>query len=154
MEAAYAAGQLVRFRSCEYTIPIDNVQGAYADGYDVWVASDRLQRPSAASLLPSSRGFSGLIDSKLQQRLQIDLIIAGMSAGRLGWWFCVCGFGVVGLKRHQSFSDLAVPLYSAKDTMLDTVIDEIPGVVRKNADRVRFPAVFQLNLLQGTRATP
>ena len=38
MEAAYAPYNWQVSEASEYTIPIDNVQGAYADGYDVQIA--------------------------------------------------------------------------------------------------------------------
>lgn len=38
MEAAYAPYNWQVSEASKYTIPIDNVQGAYADGYDVQIA--------------------------------------------------------------------------------------------------------------------
>lgn len=38
MEAAYAPYNWQVSEASEFTIPIDNVQGAYADGYDVQIA--------------------------------------------------------------------------------------------------------------------
>lgn len=60
MEAAYAPYNWQVSEASEYTIPIDNVQGAYADGYDVQIAKRSSARPSVASPLPSSRAFRAL----------------------------------------------------------------------------------------------
>ncbi|MFR7670011.1 MAG: transporter substrate-binding domain-containing protein [Collinsella sp.] len=69
--------QLAGLRSQQYTIPIDNVQGAYADGYDVQIAKI-VCKALGGEPVAVKQSFSGLIDSL--NNGQIDLIIAGMSA--------------------------------------------------------------------------
>ena len=66
MEAAYAPYNWQVSEASEFTIPIDNVQGAYADGYDVPRSSARL---SAASPLPSSRASRALSTRSTTARL-------------------------------------------------------------------------------------
>ena len=76
MEAAYAPYNWQVTEESEYTIPIENVDGAYADGYDVQVAkiiADGLGMDPVAVKLD----FSSLIDSL--NNGQIDIVCAGMS---------------------------------------------------------------------------
>ncbi len=76
MEAAYAPYNWQVSEESEYTIPIENVDGAYADGYDVQVAkiiADGLGMDPVAVKLD----FSSLIDSL--NNGQIDIVCAGMS---------------------------------------------------------------------------
>lgn len=76
MEAAYAPYNWQVSEESEYTIPIENVDGAYADGYDVQVAkiiADGLGMDAVAVKLD----FSSLIDSL--NNGQIDIVCAGMS---------------------------------------------------------------------------
>ena len=140
------------------TIPIDNVQGAYADGYDVQIAKI-VCKALGGEPVAVKQSFSGLIDSL--NNGQIDLIIAGMSATPereesvgfsdpyfIGYFglFVKEGSPYQNATKLSDFSGATV--LGQKDTMLDTVIDEIPGVVHKNpVDSV--PTVFS-NLLQGT----
>lgn len=77
MEAAYAPYNWQVSEASEYTIPIDNVQGAYADGYDVQIAKI-VCKALGGEPVAVKQSFSGLIDSL--NNGQIDLIIAGMSA--------------------------------------------------------------------------
>lgn len=77
MEAAYAPYNWQVSEASKYTIPIDNVQGAYADGYDVQIAKI-VCKALGGEPVAVKQGFSGLIDSL--NNGQIDLIIAGMSA--------------------------------------------------------------------------
>ncbi len=77
MEAAYAPYNWQVSEASEYTIPIDNVQGAYADGYDVQIAKV-VCKALGGETVAVKQSFSGLIDSL--NNGQIDLIIAGMSA--------------------------------------------------------------------------
>ena len=77
MEAAYAPYNWQVSEASEFTIPIDNVQGAYADGYDVQIAKI-VCKALGGEPVAVKQSFSGLIDSL--NNGQIDLIIAGMSA--------------------------------------------------------------------------
>ncbi|WP_455137012.1 transporter substrate-binding domain-containing protein [Thermophilibacter sp.] len=76
MEAAYPPYNWQVEEESEYTIPIDNVDGAYADGYDVQAAkiiAEGLGMDAVAVKL----SFDGLIDAL--NNGQIDIICAGMS---------------------------------------------------------------------------
>ena len=76
MEAAYAPYNWQVSEESEYTIPIENVSGAYADGYDVQVAKIIAEglgmQPIAVKL-----EFGSLIDAL--NNGQIDIVCAGMS---------------------------------------------------------------------------
>ena len=77
MEAAYAPYNWQATAESEFTIPIENVSGAYADGYDVQIAKTVAEglglEPVAVKL-----EWDGLIEALGQG--QIDVIIAGMTA--------------------------------------------------------------------------
>lgn len=76
MEAAYAPYNWQVSEASDTTIPIENVSGAYADGYDVQVArriADALGMEAVAVKLD----FSALIDAL--NNGQIDIVCAGMS---------------------------------------------------------------------------
>ena len=141
MEAAYAPYNWQVSEASEYTIPIDNVQGAYADGYDVQIAKI-VCKALGGEPVAVKQSFSGLIDSL--NNGQIDLIIAGMSATPereesvgfsdpyfIGYFglFVKEGSPYQNATKLSDFSGATV--LGQKDTMLDTVIDEIPGVVHK-----------------------
>lgn len=76
MEAAYAPYNWQVSEESEFTIPIENVSGAYADGYDVQVAkiiaAGLDMEPVAVKL-----EFGSLIDAL--NNGQIDIVCAGMS---------------------------------------------------------------------------
>lgn len=76
MEAAYPPYNWQVSEASDYTIPIDNVDGAYADGYDVQAAkiiAEGLGMDAVAVKL----SFDGLIDAL--NNGQIDIVCAGMS---------------------------------------------------------------------------
>lgn len=76
MEAAYAPYNWQVSEESEYTIPIENVSGAYADGYDVQVAkiiAEALGMEPVAVKLE----FGSLIDAL--NNGQVDIVCAGMS---------------------------------------------------------------------------
>ena len=77
MEAAYAPYNWQTTQKSEYTIPIENVDGAYADGYDVQFAKV-VGKALGMEPVAVKMSFSGLIDAL--NNGQIDVIIAGMSA--------------------------------------------------------------------------
>ena len=158
MEAAYAPYNWQVSEASDYTIPIDNVPGAYADGYDVQFAK-LVCKKIGAEPVAVKMSFSGLVDSLANG--QIDLIIAGMSStperahsidfsdpyfiGTFGL-FVKEGSKYANATKLSDFSGATV--LGQKDTKLDTIIDEIPGVIHKTpVDSV--PSVFS-NLLQGT----
>ena len=76
MEAAYAPYNWQVSEESEFTVPIENVPGAYADGYDVQVAkiiADGLGMEPVAVKLE----FGSLIDAL--NNGQVDIVCAGMS---------------------------------------------------------------------------
>ncbi|MDD6601719.1 transporter substrate-binding domain-containing protein [Parafannyhessea umbonata] len=138
MEAAYAPYNWQTTQKSEYTIPIENVDGAYADGYDVQFAKV-VGKALGMKPVAVKMSFSGLIDAL--NNGQIDVIIAGMSATKerkqsidFSKPYFVGGFGLLvkkdskyaSAKSLEDFSGAAV--LGQKDTLLDTVIDEIPSV--------------------------
>lgn len=138
MEAAYAPYNWQATAASDTTIPIENVAGAYADGYDVqiakMVAAELGLEPVAIKL-----EWDGLIEALGQG--QIDVIIAGMTATPeraesidFTEPYYVGTYGLMVQKGSayesatsiQDFKGAAV--LGQKDTLLDTVIDEIEGV--------------------------
>ena len=138
MEAAYAPYNWQATEESEFTIPIENVSGAFADGYDVQIAkkiAEGLEMDPGAVKLE----WDGLIEALGQG--QIDLIIAGMTAtpermesidftdpyyvGTYGL-MVKAGSEYENATSIQDFAGAAV--LGQKDTLLDTVIDEIEGV--------------------------
>ena len=139
MEAAYAPYNWQVTEESDTTIPIENVPGAYADGYDVQVAKHvaaALDREPVAVKL----SFDGLIDALTSG--QIDVIIAGMAPTeerRQSIDFSDPYFeGTYGLfvregppyEDARTLADLSgASVVGQKGTKLDDIIDEIPGVV-------------------------
>lgn len=138
MEAAYAPYNWQTTTESDFTISIENVKGAYADGYDVQIAKTVAEgldlKPVAVKL-----EWDGLIEALGNG--QIDVIIAGMTAtpereesidftdpyyvGTYGL-MVRAGSPYENATRLVDFTGAAV--LGQKDTLLDTVIDEIPGV--------------------------
>lgn len=77
MEAAYAPYNWQVSEASDTTIPIENVPGAYADGYDVQMAI-RLADALGMEAVAVKLDFSALIDAL--NNGQIDIVCAGMSA--------------------------------------------------------------------------
>jgi len=138
MEAAYAPYNWQETAESEYTIPIDNVSGAYADGYDVQVAK-RIAEALKLEPVAIKLEWDGLIDSLNQG--QIDCIIAGMTATPereesidftepyYDGTYCLVvrkDGPYVDATSLEDFSGAAV--LGQKDTLLDDMIDEIPDV--------------------------
>lgn len=138
MEAAYAPYNWQATAESEFTIPIENVSGAFADGYDVQIAKTVAEglglTPVAVKL-----EWDGLIEALGQG--QIDVIIAGMTATpeRLESIDFTDPYyvGTYGLmvqagspyEKATSIQDFAgAAVLGQKDTLLDDVIDEIEGV--------------------------
>ena len=75
MECAYAPSNWQESAATDTNVPVENVAGAYAEGYDVQIArilADRLGK----ELVIVKLSWDGLIDALNQG--QIDAIIAGM----------------------------------------------------------------------------
>ncbi len=138
MEAAYAPYNWQATEETEFTIPIENVSGAFADGYDVQIAKTVAEgmglTPVAVKL-----EWDGLIEALGQG--QIDVIIAGMTATpereeSIDFTdpYYVGTYGLMVQKgsayeNATSIKDFAgAAVLGQKDTLLDEVIDEIEGV--------------------------
>ena len=124
--------------AADTTIPIQNVAGAYADGYDVQFAKV-IAKALGMEPVAVKMSFSGLIDSL--NNGQIDIILAGMSATDerrqaidFSDPYFIGHFGLLVKKgsRFEGATELSDFAGSAvlgqKDTLLDSVIDEIPNV--------------------------
>ena len=138
MEAAYAPYNWQVTEVSEYTIPIENVSGAFADGYDVQVAKIIAEglgmEPVAVKL-----DFAGLIDAL--NNGQIDIVCAGMSvdpdrAQSADFSDSYIDDDIVMITTKDSayagattFADLAgASIMGQAATMYDTVIDQIPDI--------------------------
>lgn len=138
MECAYAPNNWQETEATDTNVPIENVPGAYAEGYDVQVAryiADALGK----ELVIVKLGWDGLIEALNQG--QIDAIIAGMmdtperkeainfSAPYHETIYAMMvnkDSPYVDATSIQDFSGASV--LGQKDTALDTVIDQIEGV--------------------------
>ena len=138
MEAAYAPYNWQTDEETEYTIPIADMDGQYADGYDVQFAKkigEGLGRTPVAVKL----AWDGLINAV--NNGTIACIIAGMSATDerkkqidFSDPYFVGSFGLLVLKDSDyasatSLSDFAgAAVLGQKGTMLDDIIEDIDGV--------------------------
>ena len=138
MEAAYAPYNWQVTEASDYTIPIDNVDGAYADGYDVQVAkiiAEGLGMEAVAVKLD----FAALIDSL--NNGQIDIVCAGMSVTpereeSADFTDSYVDDDIVMITKKDSayagattFAELAgASILGQAATMYDDVIEQIPDV--------------------------
>ncbi len=138
MEAAYAPYNWQTDEESEYTIPIADMDGQYADGFDVQIAKkvgEGLDREPVAVKL----AWDGLINAVTNGT--IDFIIAGMTATDerkesidFSDPYFVGSYGLLVLKdsKYASATTLAefagASVLGQKDTLLDTIIDDIPDV--------------------------
>ncbi len=138
MECAYAPNNWQESEASETNVPIENVDGAYAEGYDVqWakIIADHL----GLELVIVKMDWDGLIPAL--NAGQIDAIIAGMmdTAERRQainfsdayhetqyGMMVVAGSPFENAVSIQNFNGASV--LGQKDTALDTVIDQIEGV--------------------------
>ena len=138
MEVSYVPFNWQTSEESENTIPIENVEGTFADGYDVAVTK---RVAEALDLEPYAVkiDFEGLIDSLRNGK--IDLIIAGMTdtperAESIDFSdpYYVSAFGLLVMKGspYENATSLAdfdgAAVLGVKASLLDTLIDEIPGV--------------------------
>ena len=138
MEVAYAPYNWQTTEETEFTIPIDGLDGQYADGYDVQIAKavgKELGRDPVAVKLK----WEGLIDALNSG--QIDVIIAGMAITDerkksidFSDPYHSGGFGLLVLKDSEYASATKLSDFSGAavlgqaNTNLDYIIDDIPGV--------------------------
>ena len=138
MEAAYAPYNWQVSEESEYTIPIENVSGAYADGYDVQVAK-RIAEEFDLEPVAVKLDFAGLIDAL--NNGQIDIICAGMSvdperaeSADFSNSYIDDDIGLIttdgsAYADATTFADLAgATVLGQAATMYDDVIDQIPDV--------------------------
>ena len=149
MECAYAPSNWQESAATDTNVPVENVAGAYAEGYDVQIArilADQLGK----ELVIVKLSWDGLIDALNQG--QIDAIIAGMmdTAERresinfsdpyketIYSMMVLAGSPYENATSIQDFSGAAV--LGQQGTALDDVIDQIegPGLPRLES---RFPS--------------
>ncbi|MBQ6395784.1 MAG: transporter substrate-binding domain-containing protein [Atopobiaceae bacterium] len=138
MEAAYAPYNWQTDTESEFTIPIDGIPGAFADGYDVQIArhiAGFIGREAVAVKLE----WTGLIEAV--RNGTIDVIIAGMYASEerresidFSDPYFQGGYGLL-VRQDSEFADATsladfsgAAVLGQKDTYLDEIIDDIPGV--------------------------
>ena len=138
MECAYAPNNWQESAASDTNLPIENVAGAYAEGYDVQIAK-RICAQIDAEPVIVMLSWDGLIEALNQG--QIDMIIAGMAdtaerrqAINFSDPYHVTEYGIMvnsgspyeGAKSINDFAGASV--LGQKDTQLDTVIDQMAGV--------------------------
>lgn len=158
MEAAYAPYNWQCPEESEFTIPIDNVAGAFADGYDVQVAR-RIADAFGVRAVAVKMGFDALVDALATG--QVDIVCAGMSvtpkraaSADFSYSYLDDDISLVvrrdspyaGATRLEDFAGASVIGQAA--TMYDDVIDQIPGVNHMTPAEA-VPAVVE-NLANGT----
>lgn len=140
MEAAYPPNNWQEEQPTDTNIPIENLDGAYAEGYDVRIAQ---KIADALGLEPVAvkMEFTGLISAL--NNGQIDVIIAGMLdtperkescafshsySTKFSYVMLVpAGSPYAGATSLSDFSGASV--LGQVNTLLDEVIDQIPGVI-------------------------
>ena len=138
MEAAYAPYNWQAESASDTTIPIENVSGAYADGYDVQIAK-KIAEALGMEPVAVKMEFGALVDSLVNG--QIDIICAGMSttperAQSVDFTDSYIDDEVVIVVKQDSkyasatkLSDFdGATVLGQKDTFYDDLIDEIPNV--------------------------
>lgn len=138
MEAAYAPYNWQATEASDTTIPIENVEGAYADGYDVQVAK-RIAEELGMEPVAVKMDFGALVDNL--NNGTIDIICAGMSvtperAESADFTDSYIDDEVIivvkkdspyaGATKLSDFSGASV--LGQKDTFYDDLIEEIPDV--------------------------
>ncbi len=138
MECAYAPNNWQESEATDSNVPVENVAGAYAEGYDVQIAK-AIADGLGKELVIVKLSWDGLIDALNQG--QIDAIIAGMmdTAERresinFSEPYRETTYGIMVLADSpylnatsiQDFSGAAV--LGQQGTALDDVIDQIEGV--------------------------
>ena len=151
MEAAYAPYNWQVSEASEYTIPIDNVQGAYADGYDVQIAK-LIAEGLGKELVIVKTEWDGLPMGVMSGAF--DAIIAGMSPTEERK--ATLDFSdpyrtnklVVVVKKDSPYASATsleelsgATITGQLNTFHYTVIDQIPGVNKAMAMET-FPAMI------------
>ena len=158
MEAAYAPYNWQVSEESDTTIPIENVDGAYADGYDVQVAK-RIADALGMEPVAVKMNFDSLVDAL--NNGQIDIICAGMSvtperanSADFSDSYIDDGVAIITTKDSQYASATSLEDFSGASvigqaaTLYDEVIDQIPGVNHMTPAKT-VPSVVE-NLANGT----
>jgi len=138
MECAYAPSNWQEDTATDSNWPIENVPGAYAEGYDVQIAK-HIADSLGYELVIVKLAWSGLIEALNQG--QIDAIIAGMAdteerrqSINFSNPYHTTEYGLMLLPDNEyadrtSIHDFeGASILGQKDTKLDTVIDQMEGV--------------------------
>ena len=138
MEAAYAPYNWQATEASDTTIPIENVEGAYADGYDVQIAK-RIAEELGMEPVAVKMEFGALVDSL--NNGTIDIICAGMSvtperAESADFTDSYIDDEVIiVVKKDSDYADATklsdfsgASVLGQKDTFYDDLIEEIPDV--------------------------
>ena len=138
MEAAYAPYNWQATEESDTTIPIENVEGAFADGYDVQIAK-RIAEELGMEPVAVKMDFGALVDSL--NNGTIDIICAGMSvtperAESADFTDSYIDDEVIIVVKKDSpyasatkLSDFSgASVLGQKDTFYDDLIEEIPDV--------------------------
>ena len=138
MEAAYAPYNWQAESEADTTIPIDNVSGAYADGYDVQIAK-KIAEGLGMEPVAVKMEFGALVDSL--NNGTIDIICAGMSVTPERSESAdfsdsyIDDEVVIVVKKDGAYAGATklsdfdgATVLGQKDTFYDDLIDEIPNV--------------------------
>ena len=155
MEAAYAPYNWQVSEESEFTIPIENVSGAYADGYDVQAAKV-IAKALGMEPVAVKSDFGALIDAL--NNGQIDIVCAGMSVTderrqSADFSDSYIDDDIVMIAKKDSkfaaattFADLkGASIMGQADTMYDDVIDQIPDVNHMTPGKTVPTVVESLN---------
>ncbi len=138
MECAYAPNNWQEDTASDSNVPIENVPGAFAEGYDVQIAK-AIADSCGFELVIVKLAWDGLIEALNQG--QIDAIIAGMAdtakrreSINFSDPYHETIYGIMVMKDSAYVNAASVDDFSGasilgqKDTQLDTVIDQMDGV--------------------------
>ena len=174
MEAAYAPYNWQEEKASDTTIPIENVSGAYADGYDVQIAK-KIAEGLGMEPVAVKMEFGALVDSL--NNGTIDIICAGMSVTPERSQSAdftdsyIDDEVVMVVKQDSKYADATklsdfdgATVLGQKDTFYDDLIDEIPnvnhltpvatvplvvdGIENGTCDAITFSSMSLPNLLQ------
>ena len=157
-EASYAPYEWKQDKETEYTLPIENMDGAYADGYDIQLMK-MIGEALGRTPVIVNISFSGLISAL--QAGQIDAICAGMSATEerkssvdFSNPYLKSGVAIM-VARDSKYADATsledfkgASVLGQKSSLPDSVIDQIPEV--NHLDPVDFIPDSIARLLNGT----
>lgn len=138
MEVAYPPYNWQTDKETANTIPVDGLNGAYADGYDI-IFAQKIAKELNLEPVAVKMSFSGLVAALTSG--QIDVICGGMTATDERrqsidfsdpYWEGHYGLLVRKDSKYANATSLkdfaGAAVLGQKDTLLDDVIDEIEGV--------------------------